>query len=885
MLPESTPIDSLPAQMISYKQKVAKNKKWGKACMDALETLGRRQFYENLRFVENYQMVNGKFMPHHYIEEEGYKDMITQLTREFEIPSTLRHYDIIGKLINNLTEKLSEFPDVFRVEEIFESDLTNEYVRTQTDLMHKSVQADINNEIMARLVAEGIDPNKQDFKSEDEAMQYQKEIQDLKQSMTPPQIQNYMATSWQSQGEIWGEHQLTLDRQRYKLDDMERKEFRDMLFTDRCFRHYFLTADGFEQETWNPLNTFVHLAPELDWVQDGDYAGRIIYYTKADIIKRYGWRMNDKDLKALESLDEDEAENLDFSGYPYKTYAPFADHKAYDIIRRTSGYDPIQNIPLLGDDTLFQITNNLPFVDRQAGLFRVTESYWLSQKKISKWVYIDPQTGMLTKDLVDENFVLPDGATEVKGDFLDGSDVNTLYTTWADELWFGIKICFAVKDTDAIYLGLEPCDFQFRSDENPFLAKLPVCGRIFNNRNAQSMSLVDMVKPHQIGYTMCMNQAYQILEKEIGKFMVWDVAFFNTLKDWGGEDSFQKVALLAKELGHVFGDTSPTNMKGANPGNTLPKMVDMDLTAQLVSRMKAADYFEQKALSQLGISEQFIGQTKATETAEGIKSSISQTQLTVQKYYTDFFQYKQQCLSMNLDIAQYVQSKNKDFTINYTKSDQSRVFIKMLGTDLLLRDLHVYVVNSQQLLQQMQQLKQLFMSSNTTGASPLDLAEVITATSPSAIKVKLKESFEKQQQQQQQEFQQKQDQIKGEQDTAMEKENRQDNRNDQNNTTKIQVAEILATKGSTKEAAPERYDQQSQGDYARFNAKAQVDSDKTNLQREKNEIEREKNTNTNVLKAKELDIKREAIAAKNRESSAKVHVEKIIHNKRDRKTK
>jgi hypothetical protein len=314
-------------------------------------------------------------------------------------------------------------------------------------------------------------------------------------------------------------------------------------------------------------------------------------------------------------------------------------------------------------------------------------------------------------------------------------------------------------------------------------------------------------------------------------------------------------------------------------------MVDMDLTAQLVSRMKAADYFEQKALSQLGISEQFIGQTKATETAEGIKSSISQTQLTVQKYYTDFFQYKQQCLSMNLDIAQYVQSKNKDFTINYTKSDQSRVFIKMLGTDLLLRDLHVYVVNSQQLLQQMQQLKQLFMSSNTTGASPLDLAEVITATSPSAIKVKLKESFEKQQQQQQQEFQQKQDQIKGEQDTAMEKENRQDNRNDQNNTTKIQVAEILATKGSTKEAAPERYDQQSQGDYARFNAKAQVDSDKTNLQREKNEIEREKNTNTNVLKAKELDIKREAIAAKNRESSAKVHVERIIHNKRDRKTK
>ena len=107
---------------------------------------------------------------------------------------------------------------MFRVEELFEEDETNEYVRTQTDLMHKSVQADINNEIMGRLAAEGIDPNKQDFKSEDEAMQYQKEMQDKIQAMTPPQIQKYMATTWQSQAEIWGEHQLTLDRQRYKLD-------------------------------------------------------------------------------------------------------------------------------------------------------------------------------------------------------------------------------------------------------------------------------------------------------------------------------------------------------------------------------------------------------------------------------------------------------------------------------------------------------------------------------------------------------------------------------------------------------------------------------------------------------------------------------------------
>lgn len=886
MLPETTPVDSLPAQMISYKKKIAKKKRWGKACMDALETLGKRQFYDNLRFIENYQMVNGKFMPHHYIEEEGYKDMITLLTREFEVPSTLRHYDIIGKLINNLTEKLTEFPDVFRVEEIFEEDLTNEYVRTQTDLMHQSVKANINNEIMTRLLNEGIDPNKQDFQSEDEAMKYQKEIQDLTQAMTPPQIQKYMATSWQSQAEIWGEHQLTRDKQRCKLDELERKEFRDMLFTDRCFRHYFITPSGFEQETWNPINSFFHISPDIDWVQDGDYCGRIFYLTKADIIKRYGWKMTDDDLKVLETLDQDEAENLDFNGYPYKTYAPFADHKAYDLIRKGTGYDPIQNIPLLGDDVAFQLTNNLPYVDRQAGLFRVTEAYWMSQKKIGKAVYIDIETGLLTEDLVDENFVLPENWKEVKGDFYDGHEPNTLYTTWIDELWYGEKICFSTKDTEAVYLGLEPCDFQFKSDENPFLAKMPVCGRVFNNRNAQSMGLVDMAKPHQIGYNMAMNQMYQLMEKEIGKFIVWDVNFFNTLKDWGGEDTLQKITLVAKEFGHVLADTSPANMKGGNPGNTLPKAIDMELTTQLMSRAKLAEFFEQRLLAQLGINEQFLGETKATETAEGIKTSVGQTQLTVQKYYTDFFQYKQRCLSMNLAIAQYVQVKNKDIFVSYTNSDQSREFIKLLGTDLLLKDLGVYVVNSQQLLQQMNQLKQLFLGNNTTNATPLDLAEVITANSPAAIKAKLKESFDKQQEQQQKEFEAKQQEIQANQQIAMEKENRLDARNTENDQTKIKVAEIAADSKVASKPVPQTPVSNSNSlDYNRFNSKVQAEGDRTNLQRDNNEIQREKVTNDKLLKSRELDIKQELLKVKNREAAAKVRIAKTNKNRYDRKDK
>ena len=875
----STPIDSLPSQMLTYREKVKSKKKWVRNCVDSLEQLGRRQYYDNLRFLENYQMLNGQFISHHYFEEEGYKDMITALTREFEMPSSLRHYDIIGKFVNNLTERLSDFPDIFRVEEIFEEDETNEYVRTQSDLMHKTVKANINQEIMMRLTEEGLDPNKQDFGSEQEAMQYRQEIQQMTTALTPPQIDKYMKTEWQSQAEIWGMHQLTVDKERFNMDELERKEFRDMLITDRCFRHFYFTGNGYQQETWNPLNTFIHVSPEIDWAQEGDYVGRITYMTKSDIINRFGWKMESDDIQALETLDREYSENLDMNGFPYKMYAPFEDFKAYDIIRKNTGYDPIERLPLMNEDLLYAITNNLPHVDRQAGLFRVTEVYWKSQAKRGKVVYIDPETHMLTEEWVDDSFVVPENFKEVKGEFYDGHEINTVYWTWVDEVWKAEKICFAVKDTDAIYLDMEPLEFQFKGDENPYNAKIPVCGRIFNNRNAMSMSFVDMLKPWQIGANVCYNQIYQLLEKEEGKFMIWDVKFFNNLKDWGGEDSFEKVKLIAKEFGHVFGDTSPTNMQGANPGNQLPKMVDMDLTAQMLSRVKLAQVFEQGAMGQYGIAAQFMAQPTSPGTAEGIKTAMDQTQLNVQKFYTEFFQYKKRCLAMNLDIAQYVQSHKKDFTINYTKSDQSRVFIQMLGTSLLMKDLSVFIVNSQQLMKQLETIKQVFVQNNTSGATPLDIVEVITSNSPSAIKAKLKESADKQEQKEQQQMQAQQQQFQAQQEADMEKENRVDQRGHENNETKIEVAQIMANKPpkspTTTTQAPDNSLETN-----KFNAKVATDTRKNDLVAEQNEIQREKVTNQKLLEAKRIELQSKKLQAENKRTKAVVKTAKISNPKK-----
>jgi hypothetical protein len=320
-------------------------------------------------------------------------------------------------------------------------------------------------------------------------------------------------------------------------------------------------------------------------------------------------------------------------------------------------------------------------------------------------------------------------------------------------------------------------------------------------------------------------------------------------------------------------------MQGANPGNQLPREVDMSLTAQLLSRAKLMTVFEQGAMGQYGIAPQFMAQPTDPETAEGVKTSIGQSQLNVQKFYTDFFEYKKRTLEMDLDIAQYVQSHKKDFLINYTKSDQSRVFIRMLGTSILMKKMGIFVVNSHRLMKELETIKQVFLQNNTTGATPLDIIEVITSYSPDAIKVKLKESMEKQEEKEQKQFEAQQQNAQAELEQGVEKENRLDQRNRENNETKVEVANIMANKAASKPTSTTPAPN-TQLENNKFNAKQTNDARKNDLLSEQNEIQREKATNQKLLDTKRLEFQSRKLAAENKRTKSMVKSAKINNPKK-----
>ena len=776
---------SLPRQQLPLKKKLEEmdkygNSKWMKDCLDSLEALGRYQFYQNLALRDNYRIVSKEFDLKHYMDSSNYYDITSAVTQEFEVPYHLKHYDIIGKAIMMLVGEYVKKPDIFFVR-ASDSESTNERVRVKTQLLQSYMQQEIQKEITKKLVEMGLDPDRKEFKDEQEAQQYQEEIKQKYKELTPEGIEKYMKYDYRTSAEHWGQAVLSNDRIRFNFKELEKVEFTDMLIADRCFSHMYLTPTGYNLEYWNPINTFFHQSPEVRYVEEGDYAGRVFYMNKSQAIDRFGWRMQEEQIRMLYPKDmTDRAGNV-YGEFFNATQFPFPAYRDYANVTTSLGYDPFNNTPVGNLPALTTEDLNTGFPNYQfatGDLIQITEGYWRSQRRIGFLKTTDPETGEPISTMVDDNFVPSQfGIEELKNTSvakgLDTQPDNTVLWTWVTHIWQGCKInanfSQSVEDRDrnAIYFDIKPCDFQFKGDYTPFQPKLPICGGVFNNRNAKSNSLVDLMKPYQIAYNAFMNLAYGIAQRNNGKFFIMDARVLSNFKDWGGEQAAQKAMTIAKELGWLPIDPSSSNLAGGGQFNQFA-VHDLDESDKVSRLIQLAVTFEEQGFKQIGITPQRQGQVQASETATGVTASINNSYSVTEPYFENFYNYKRRKLKMLLDLAQYVASKEKDIILTYTTSDLGNAFIKTTGTEVMLRDLGVNVDNSQDAIQDLEFAKKIALQNNTTGLPMSALISMISLKSPKDIQKALEDAEDKlnQQKQAEQQHQQEmqQEQIKAAKD-------------------------------------------------------------------------------------------------------------------------
>jgi hypothetical protein len=563
------------------------------------------------------------------------------------------------------------------------------------------------------------------------------------------------------------------------MKELETVAFRDSLVADREFWHFNMLEDDYELEVWNPVLTYYHKSPGARYISQSNWAGKIDLMTPADVIDKYGYMMTGDQLKSLESIYPVKSAGYilpgtqnDGSFYdPTKSHEWNVEGPSLGMRQFTSYRDTVNNV---GDDIILNIlsqSEDLLDFDN-TGLLRVTTGYWKSQRMVGHLTRID-EMGMLVDMIIDETYKItekPIYDTAVikkksRDNLVFGEHIDWI---WINQTWGGVKIgpnrptFYGNTDNlnfSPLYLNVAPVKFQFKGDFTLYGCKLPIEGAIFSDRNSKSRSLVDKMKPYQIGYNLVNNQIADILIDELGTVIMLDqnaLPRHSAGEDWG-HGNFGKAYVAMKNFGILPLDTSITNTENALNFQHY-QVLNLEQTQRLMGRIQLANHFKMQCFDAIGLSPQRMGAVNAQETAQGIEQAINQSYSQTEMYFVQHSEYLMPRVhQMRTDLAQFYNSNKPSLRLQYMTTLDEKVNFEINGTELMARDMNIFISTKVNQRQIMEQIRQLAINNNTSGASIYDLGNLIKADSLAEITHTLKAVEEKVQGQQQQQMQAQQE--------------------------------------------------------------------------------------------------------------------------------
>lgn len=761
-------ISGLPVQAIPSRKK---DRKWKEACMDALESIGMRQMTDNLKLMDFYRMKDNKLSFMETKEALPHLDKIGDLADKLgDIPSFIKHYDLIGTIVNAFVGQLTNLSSKYSVVGTDEDEV-NEYMDTKQDILIDYVRKAWDIRLRQKMLAQGMDPDYNDFQSEEERRAYVDQINQAKVAMTPEEIERWMNTKWKSKAAAWASDQLEADKSRFYMDELDEDNFVDLNLSGRCFRHFLVGYDYYKVERWHPVEVFYPVGVDVRYPQYAEYIGRIHYYGYGDIISRFGHMLTAKQKQQIVGGDENYfysngggaeykgSKKASIAGLYGSTYVPWEGYFDYQAV---TAVEDFMGIPLgrrvsldeNGKEVVqasfmprFQNYGYSNMAYRLAGttnlrtdLYQATEAYWVSYKRVLCIKYIT-ESGMTTQTLVTDD-ILPEFLKEngiekvskITFDEKEDQKINTYFEEYVPEVRRGIKISGGNLREKAIYLDCEPIEHQIPGNSNMYDYCLPVAGYI-------GESLANKIQPWQVLYNLAMNQLYNNMEKEIGLFFVTDPMLFpSEYRDWYEEDSKSAMATMmegARDTG-VFPVDSPKSVvsPGANAVSNFNqfKVQDMRLSATFQDRMNIAEFAKRMAYESIGITPQMMGTPLNYQTSTGVKQGAEASYMLTQIYFSHFDYFKRRALDMHLAVAQRCQKEGRDWTVMYTKSDLTKSFLKISDDSILARQLGVFAMADSKHRMKLEQFRQYLMNINTAGSDALDFARIMDADSMAELK-------------------------------------------------------------------------------------------------------------------------------------------------------
>ena len=715
-----------------------KGKKWQEDCVNYIigegnVTSGGNSTSYYGELQTYYNLYNSIF------DEKDFKSITNPFKVEDGFPATPHDFNIIRPKVDLLIGEETKRPLNFRVIRTSQ-EATSEMQEKEKQMILQYIEAAIT----ARMNPE-------------EAQQFQEQLQSG-EIMPPEQIAKYMDKEYKDIVENTAYHSLTYLREKLDLDNEFIKGWKDGLISGREIYYVgVLNAEPYAERV-NPICFSYDKSPDLEFIEDGSWCCRKMRMPITQVYDRYYDKLEEKDLDKLE-----------------------------EMIGSTPGRNLGDRSPVDMGIQL-RIYDNPIFEGSGKSLVNVWHCCWKSFKKIF-YVTTTDEAGQPQINIVDETYQPVGNEVSVEPD-------------WIIEVWEGYR---AGND---LYFGIQPIEYQHVSIDNPNSQKLPYCGAIYSNTNSKPRSLVSILKPLQYMYIVLWYRLELAIARDKGKVVNMDIT--QIPKSMNISPAKWMHYLSSVGVNFINPYEEGWNIPGREGGKPAQfnQITALDLTMSnvIAEYIQLMDKIEELAGTISGITAQREGAVSSSEMVGNVERSVVQSSHITEPLFWVHNQCKRRVLNMLLNTAKGAWEETGKQKLQYIFDNGERAFLD-ITPKFYYEDMDVFVSDTSKDLENIQKLQQLIQPAMQNGASLLEAAEVLTNDNFNIIKQKLKdmqtrqEQMQQQQQeaeaQQQQQLQQMQNEAK--QQELMLQEAQMDLQRyqiDQDNQTKIAVAQINAYRGT-----------------------------------------------------------------------------------------
>lgn len=730
---------SFPAQKLPMSKKT---QAWKEACVDYVVGAGDSGFGGNGRSRSDemqtyYDLYNSIY------NEKDLKYVTNPFKQDDGFPAMAQDYNIIKPYVDQLLGEETKRPFNFhpqRTSDIAASELQEKAKEMLMDYIQATIASKLSPEQAARYeqaLATG-------------------EIQ------TPEAIAKYIQKDYKDIAETEAYHALQFLKRKLNLTHEFYKGWKDALIGgEEIYYIGVINGDPYVERV-NPMYFDYEHSLDLEFIDDAAWCRRKMIMSATEIYDRFYDKMSERQLnELLELIDQ----------------RPGAGNNPE--IRKTSiDYESIK---------LHKINS---FTDNPFDIDHIVVYHccWKSFKKIGFVTLLNPETGEAEEFQVDEDYKVTGTEQSVEWD-------------WIIEVWEGYRI------GDDMYIGIQPIEYQHISADNPNSQKLPYTGVVYNNTNSKPRSLVSMMKPLQYMYIVVWYRLELALSRDKGKVAVMDITQIPKSMNIDVNKWMHYLSALGVAFINPYDEGWDIPGREGGKPSQFNQLSSWDLTMSnvIAEYIQLMQKIEDMVAKLTGITPQRQGQIAASELVSNANTAVNMSYHITEPWFWNHNQVKRRVLTMLLNTSKAAWKDSKRY-LNYILDDATRAFVQ-LSDNFFYEDMDIFVDDSTKNQQYIDQLKQLLQPAMQNGASLLDIAEIITLDNMSMIKNRLEEIEQKrmeQMQQQQQAEQQAQQQIAEQQNQLKEEElmlkeaemDLEKYKVDQDNATKITVAQLNAYRGA-----------------------------------------------------------------------------------------